>query len=342
MDKTSRMLVTGANGHVGFNLARALHQKGYSVRATVRDKDDPAKTFRLKAAGLDDIVSLNIRDEKTFKDVCQNIDVLFHVAATYRHHVADAHAEEELIKDSTEGVRSAMNSAAVNKISKMILTSSAVTLPFAKPGGPIPDENDWDPNPALAYRRAKIAGEQIAWEMAEKHNINLATILPTGIIGPDFGKGTQSTDMILAMMKGAMRFGTVDRIAAFVDIRDVVSAHILAAEKDAKGRFVVNTSNPVSIPELLSVMHRIDPAVPRPGFIIPQFAYGALPVFDWLLNKVMGIPRSMTRDFISGFRTGNMLASNHRTKDILGWVDEISLEKSLRDTMIELKQTPTR
>lgn len=340
MNKTSRILVTGANGHVGFNLARALHQKGYSVRATVRDRDDPAKTSRLNEAGLHDIVSLNIRDAETFEKVCQNIDILFHVAATYRHHVADAHAEDELIKDSTEGVRSAMEAAAANKISKVILTSSAVTLPFAKPGEPVPDETDWDPNPALAYRRAKIAGERLAWEMAKKHDIHLATILPTGIIGPDFGKGTQSTDMILAMMKGAMRFGTVDRIAAFVDIRDVVSAHILAAEKGVSGRFVVNASNPLSTPEFLSVMHSIDPAVPRPWFIIPKFAYGALPVFDWLLNRTMGFPRSMTREFVSGFKTGNMIASNQRTKDTLGWTDKIPLEQSLRDTMAELKQTP--
>ena len=45
-------------------------------------------------------------------------------------------------------------------------------------------------------------------------------MLPTAIIGQDSGKGTQSTDMILAMMIGAMRLGTVDRIAALVVIHD--------------------------------------------------------------------------------------------------------------------------
>ena len=229
-----------------------------------------------------------------------------------------------------------MNAARVNKIGKVILTSSAVTLPYAKPGMPIPDETDWDPDPALAYRRAKIAGERLAWELAEEYGISLATILPTGIIGPDFGKGTQSTDIVLALMKGAMRFGTVDRIAAFIDIRDVVSAHILAAQKDATGRFIVNASEPVTMPELLEIMHRIDARVPRPMFTVPTFAYGGLPVFDWLLNKTIGTPRSMTREFIAGFRTGNMLASNKMTKDKLGWVDRVPIETSLRDTMTEL------
>lgn len=101
MDKTSRILVTGEERHLGFNLAKTLHQQGYNVRVTVRNKDDPEKTSRLRTA-------------------------------------------------------------AVNKVSKVILTSSAVTLPFAKPGEPIPDETDWDPDPALAYRRAKIAGERLA------------------------------------------------------------------------------------------------------------------------------------------------------------------------------------
>jgi len=308
MDRNSRLLVTGANGHVGFNLAKTLRDQGYTVRATVRDKDDPAKTSALRTAGIDDIVSLNIRDADAFSNVSKGIDVLFHVAATYRHHVANAKAEDDLIKDSTEGVRSAMAAAAANRIGKVILTSSAVTLPYAKPGEPVPDETHWDPNPALAYRRAKIAGEKLAWEMARKFDINLATILPSGIIGPNFGKGTQSTDMILAMMQGAMRFGTIDRIAAFIDIRDVVSAHILAAEKDAKGRFIVNSSQPATLSELLDIMHGIDATVPRPMMIVPRFAYGGLPVFDWLMNKIRGTPRSLTREFVAGLKTGNMLA----------------------------------
>jgi hypothetical protein len=42
MEKTSKDLVTGANGHVGFNLVQMLLEDGYNnLRVSVRDKDDP-------------------------------------------------------------------------------------------------------------------------------------------------------------------------------------------------------------------------------------------------------------------------------------------------------------
>ena len=37
MERTKRVLVTGANGHVGSNLVKALLERGYCVRASVRD-----------------------------------------------------------------------------------------------------------------------------------------------------------------------------------------------------------------------------------------------------------------------------------------------------------------
>lgn len=338
MDKASQVMVTGANGHVGFNLAKTLHEQGYAVRASVRDSSDASKTSALRAAGLTDIVSLNIRDGETFERVSTGVDVLFHVAATYRHHTGSAAADEELIRDSTDGVRAAMTAAARNGIGKVILTSSAVTLPLARPGQPLPDESQWDPAPALAYRRAKIAGEKLAWDMAGTLGIPLAAILPCGILGPDFGRGTQSVDFVLAILKGSMRFGTVDKTFAFIDVRDVVSAHILAATQNATGRFIISPTAPVTMSEALEVMRRIDPRVPRPMMTIPPLAYGALPFFDWAMNRTMGVPRTLTRDFIAGFRQGDMLSDNRRARDVLGWSDRIPLETMLRDTMAEVRR----
>ena len=44
METTKKVLVTGANGHVGNNLVKALLERGYRVRASVRDSSDRRKT----------------------------------------------------------------------------------------------------------------------------------------------------------------------------------------------------------------------------------------------------------------------------------------------------------
>ena len=41
------VLVTGANGHLGFALSKALVERRYNVRASVRDKTDNQKVVHL-------------------------------------------------------------------------------------------------------------------------------------------------------------------------------------------------------------------------------------------------------------------------------------------------------
>jgi dihydroflavonol-4-reductase len=78
------VLVTGANGHLGFNLAKALRERGHEVRCSVRDAHDEAKTAHLRKADLSDFVSLDVTDGRQFLEVSAGIDTLFHVAATYK------------------------------------------------------------------------------------------------------------------------------------------------------------------------------------------------------------------------------------------------------------------
>ncbi|MEM1130654.1 MAG: NAD-dependent epimerase/dehydratase family protein [Pseudomonadota bacterium] len=339
MDKTSKILVTGANGHVGFNLVKTLLEDGYeTLRVSVRDKDDPAKTDALKALGITDIVSLDIRDADTFRDVCAGIDILFHVAATYRFHTGSPEADAEMVQDSMDGVRAAMKAAAENKMAKVILTSSVVTLPFASDSAAWPNEDSWTDQRDVPYIKAKTEAEKLAWSMADELGVDLVTVLPGAVLGPNFGRGTQSTDFILAIMKGSMRMGTISARMPVIDVRDVVRGHILAAEKGGKGRYIIAADDPPDFPTVIQTMRKIDTKVPGALMVVPKAMYGALPFFDWLSNKTLGAPRTMTAEFAKSFKTGEMLFDNSKAKRELGWSQSVTLEQTLRDTMAELKE----
>jgi dihydroflavonol-4-reductase len=338
METTSKILVTGANGHVGFNLVKMLLEDGHdNLCVSVRDKDDPTKTAALKALGVKDIASLDVRDEPTFRKVCAGVQFLFHVAATYRFHTGSTEADAALIEDSMAGVRSAMYAAAANKVNRVILTSSIVTLPVAADGAALPDEACWAHQKDVPYIKAKTEAERLAWQMAQALGVDLVTVLPGAVIGPHFGRGTQSTDFVLAIMKGSMRLGTIGAQMPLIDVRDVARGHVLAAQKGESGRYILAADAPPAFPEIITTMRKVDPKVPRALMVVPEALYAALPFFDWLSHKTLGTPRTMTAALAKTMKSGRMLADNHKAKRELGWQPAVSTEQSLRDTMAELR-----
>ena len=202
-----KVLVTGANGHLGFNVCKAFLEAGHEVRASIRSADDRAKADPLRAIGVTDIVGLNIRAIDPFIEACRGIDVLLHVAATYALRPDGPAAVAALIGDSVEGAENAIRAAAAAGVPKVVLTSSVATLPRVPPDAPATTEADWASDLAVPYFRAKVEGERAAWKAAEGTGVNLVTILPGTIGGPGFLRATPSIEIIENIMRGSLRFG---------------------------------------------------------------------------------------------------------------------------------------
>jgi dihydroflavonol-4-reductase len=337
MDAGKRVLVTGANGHIGNNLVKALLERGYRVRASVRDAGDGTKTALLPASDIE-LVSLDVRDEQQFEAASRGVDIVFHLAATYKYYTRTRAEAEDMLRDSIEGARVAVLAAARNDVPRLVFTSSMVTLPMAPKGGRAATEEDWRTDFSVPYMRAKTLAEQEAWKLAKAHGVDMVAILPGFVIGPGFSRGTASTNMIESIMLGGMRMGAPDTNLPPVDVRDVVQAHILAAESAAGGRFIVANDEAITLYDLAQAMHRLDPAVPPPARIIPDAVIGLGPLFDWLNHKMLGAPRTFQADMVQAARGRVWTISNDRAKRELGWRPRITFEQSLADTMSTLRQ----
>jgi nucleoside-diphosphate-sugar epimerase len=127
--------------------------------------------------------------------------------------------------------------------------------------------------------------------------------------------------------------GVPDANFPYVDVRDVVSAHVLAAERDAQGRFLAINDEQPHFRKMLDVMHAIDPRVKLPLMGMPDFMIPAIPFFDRLNARALGTPRMASPDLLATLRGRRWNASNRRARDVLGWAPKVSLEDSLRDTM---------
>jgi dihydroflavonol-4-reductase len=119
-----RSLVTGGNGHVGFNLVQALLAQGGPVRATVRSLTDPTKTAALRALPGVELAEAD-ENEAQMRAAMQGIDTLFHVAAVYS--MTEIGRDTEIVDSAVHGADVALRAAAASGVRQVVMTSSVVT-----------------------------------------------------------------------------------------------------------------------------------------------------------------------------------------------------------------------
>jgi dihydroflavonol-4-reductase len=335
MTDTNRIaLVTGANGHLGGHLVQLLHERGWQVRASVRAPGDP-RTRRL-AAGVE-VVGLDVRDTAAFMAAARGVDTVFHAAATYKYYLPGADDAQEMLRDSIEGVASAVRACAANGVRRLVLTSSMVTLPMVPPGAPPVDERQWREDLRVPYMRAKTLAEQQAWSLARDLGVDMVSVLPAAITGPGFARGTATTNLIESIMAGGMRLAAPRSNLPFVDVRDAAQAHLLAAGEHASGRYIVCYDAPLSYFEIAHLLHRIDPAIPAPRHVLPDVLLPLGPLADWLNHKLLGAPRTFQADFVKAARGKVWAVSNRRARTGLGWEPGVPLEQSFADTVAAIR-----
>ena len=237
------------------------------------------------------------------------------------------------IDASIKGIEKTFHAASEAGIKKVVLTSSVVSLPLTFPGEPSSDENNWAKDLQVPYIRAKTQGEKLAWQLAKKLNLNLVTVLPGAITGPGFVKNTPTIDMIEAMMLGYFRFGITKMNYPLVDVRDVVDVHILAAEKDWEGRFIVCNDTFPTLRQMVEILHKIDPKIFLPLMTMPNFMMGTSGMFDKINNLILGTPMIVLPEVMATMKGKIWNVSNQRSREILEWKQKISLEQSLKDTI---------
>lgn len=332
-----RALVTGAGGHLGFNLVSLLRARGHEVRATLRSRAHRLQAGRLQALGAVDIVEADVRHFDQMRAALDQVDVLFHAAAVYS--ITDGSRDSELLDTARAGTEAVLRAAAASGVQRVVMTSSVVTLPLTLPGEPPSTEQSWNTDLRIPYFRGKVESERKAWALAEELGLKLATILPAGIIGPGFVRATPTIDLIQACAMGEFRLGAPRGTFSFVDARDTAEAHLLAAEQGATGRFIVGYDHVPTFDELVRVIARLDRRVKPPLMVLPNFVAPMLPIYDAFSHKVFGTPRIATPEVIAATVSGKVYNySTERARRELGWVARVPFEQSLRDTLDELRK----
>ncbi len=134
---TQLNLVTGANGHFGNNLVRALLKEGKKVRGSVRDVNN-----REPFEDLDvEIVNAELMNKASLSNAMKGVHTLYHCAAVFKHWARNP--DEEILQVNMEGTQNVLEAAAEQKIKRIVFVSSIIALDYRCP--PM-DESTWNIN----------------------------------------------------------------------------------------------------------------------------------------------------------------------------------------------------
>jgi nucleoside-diphosphate-sugar epimerase len=284
-------LVTGATGYVASELVHQLLAAGWTVRGTVRDPADAARTAHLTALaaalpGDLELVAADLLTDGAFDAAVQSVDAVFHVASPFFIKADDP--QRELIQPAVAGTANVLKSVARAgpRPPRVVLTSSvaAVHGEYATPpvNGDLYTDADWNESSTVdtqPYHASKALAEREAWKLAESLGLDLRVICPNFVLGPVLSRESRGTS--LGYMKAMVEGGPVAGTPIICDVRDVALAHVRAATIDAaSGRYIVSHAGAVTPDVTAAALKKALPPGAAVGDVAAVAADAARPRID--------------------------------------------------------------
>ncbi len=280
-----KVLVTGATGFIGGNLARELWRRGDDVRALVRPDSD---RLTIEETGIVPVEG-DILDRDSVDRAVQGCEVVFHVAAAYTFWSRDPAG---VSRTNVEGTLNVLESARQAGVSRTVYTSTVGTVGLPKDG--LGDESTpLDPGSLYGhYKRSKLQAEQEALALAAA-GMPLVVVNPTAPVGPWDVKPTPTGKMVLDFLRRKIP-AYLKTGMNLVDVADVVEGHILALEKGRPGeRYILGNRN-VSLKEIFDILSSLTglsaPRIRAPYWLVVGIGYADRFLEGTLLRREPAIP----------------------------------------------------
>ncbi len=293
------VLVTGANGHLGFTITKYLSEKGYNVFAGVRNISDSSKTRLLDDLDVT-LVELDITNVSQVQNAAEKVDGIIHTAAA----LSLTGKPRDIIDQTVKGAMNVVKAAHISNVSKVIYTSSSRVLGAVSTKEEPLNENSWNNDCKVPYFVAKIIAEKEVIEYANENNMNVVCVIPSVILGPNINRFSESTELIRKIMENELPV-IVPVVLNFVDVRDAAKVHIAAYEdSNAKRRYIVG-NGPMYMGELfdhVAANYKIQKpkvSLSRPAFIIASYI---AKLISFLTRKPPQTTPQQAREFTKGIR----------------------------------------
>jgi UDP-glucose 4-epimerase len=305
--KNKRILITGGAGLIGSHIAELV--AGEAPREiVVLDNFVRGRRENLTAAGEIfpiTVIEGDICDTKVLSRAMEDIDIVFHQAAT---HVAQSADEPRLaLEVMSTGTFNVLEAAVGAGVTRLVAASSGSAF-GASDSFPM-SEHRQAPNSLTFYGAAKAFNEAMLASFADRHGLNYVALRYFNVYGPRMDAHGIYSEVLIRWMERIeaglppIIHGDGSQAVDFVHVRDVARANVLAAKAEI-------------IDEVFDIGSRVETSTVE---------------LARRLATVMGSPMQPVHTHRSGATSSRRPADTGKAAKLLGFESEVMLDEGLRD-----------
>jgi dihydroflavonol-4-reductase len=324
-------LITGANGHLGSTLLRMLLRAGETVRGLIL----PAETG-LNRPGLT-YYHGDVRDPasmEAFFAGCEEFDtVVIHTAGIID---ISEQVSPMMYAVNVGGTQNILNLCRKYSVRRLVYVSSVHAIPEKCAPAVLEEVRAFSAESVTGgYAKTKAAATQLVLEAAQ-NGLDAVVVQPSGILGPyDSSRNhlvQMVSDYIFGKLPACVRGGY-----DFVDVRDVASGCLSAAEKGRSGECYILSNQHCGIKDILDMVRHVCGGRKLP--VLPMWmARAAAPLFEWLAKRKKERPL-YTRYSLYTLRSNSIFSHEKATRE-LGYHPR-DLMQTIRDTVAWICRKPS-
>ena len=319
-----KVLVTGATGFTGGHLAQHLAARGDEVKALVRPRSRARfDASPLPARGIA-AVEGDLGEPATLGRAAEGVDVVYHIAATYREAGQPDAAYRAINVDGTRHVLEAARAAGARRV--VHCSTGGVHGHIANP----PATEDAPFNPGDVYQDTKLEAEQAAREFGTATGFDVVVARPIGIYGP-------GDTRFLRMFRGLARgnfpmIGSGKPYYHLTYIDDLVEGFRLCGTVPAAaGRTYILAGPRYTTLEQLVKLVANELKVEPPKFHWPVWPFWTAGLLCEMVCVPLRIEPPIFRRRVD-FYTKNRAFDTTRARTELGFAPQVDLEEGIKRT----------
>lgn len=241
--------VTGASGFISSHIVAQCLEKGYKVKATVRDASDASKTEHLKALPGSENLSFHSVEltgaAGRFDEAVAGCEAVIHTATPVMFGTG-AEGKAKILEPTLAGTEELLGAVKRAGVASCFVLTSSMSSVAPCPEPTVKTEEHWSDDAAQEergnwYGCTKTRQEKMCAAALSGSGIRFVAICPTGVFGPMLQPGVNGTmGWVASMAKNGPKDGkAANDSMSFVDVRDCAQMHVLAVENaSAEGRYM--------------------------------------------------------------------------------------------------------